>query len=218
MQRVEVKTPHHAGIRIATLVASILLFSMTGILLSIRGTPAWDLRLSTAAHSLVAPLTTVIMRAVTWTGEPIAAGFTALLIVWFWLRERRGTSLLFFVSVTGGAILNELLKRLFTRARPDLFQPLAREIGYSFPSGHTTTAAALYGLCAILLYRSGHRIAALLTLLWVPFVGASRIYLAVHWPSDVLGSLLLGTAWLTLVVSLYDWRLAPPSRPVSREP
>jgi undecaprenyl-diphosphatase len=208
MQRVEVKTPHNAAIRIAIFLCSTLLFSMTGILLSLRGTPGLDRDLSTALHSLVTPLLTAVMRAVTWTGEPIAAGFTALLVVWFWLNGRRATSVLFFFCVTGGAIANELLKRLFTRARPDLFPPLAQEIGFSFPSGHTTTAAAPYGLCAVLLFRSGHRIAALLSLIWVLLVGASRIYLAVHWPSDVLGSLLFGTAWLTIAVSIYDWRLA----------
>ena len=204
MERDEVKRRQKRLVLVGVL---LLLFAGLGILVrSVK--PAADVAVASSVHFLVFPLLTGVMRFITWTGEPIAAGLTLCLVVLLWVRSRRDLSVLFAVSVGGAALANEGIKRVFKRARPDLFAPLAREIGYSYPSGHTTTAAALYGLAAILLARSGHRVPAALLLVWVLLVGFSRVYLAVHWPSDVLGSLLFSSAWLLVVVGGYD-RLAP---------
>ncbi len=213
MDRDEVKRRRKALFLVPVL---LLLFAGLGIAVTAGGRPAADVEIASSIHSLVVPFLTAVMRFVTWTGEPIAAGVTLCLVVLLWLRSRRDLALLFAVSVGGAALANEGIKRLFRRPRPDLFAPLAREIGYSFPSGHTTTAGALYGLAAVLLVRSGHRTSAALLLFWVLLVGFSRIYLAVHWPSDVLGSLLFSSAWLLIVVGGYD-RLAPKSTPPSEE-
>jgi undecaprenyl-diphosphatase len=93
-----------------------------------------------------------------------------------------------------------LLKLLFARPRPNVFPPLTLETSFSFPSGHTMAAVAFYGLIAILLWRDHHYGWALLPGLWVPLVALSRIYLGVHYPSDVLASLAVGTIWLALIL------------------
>jgi membrane-associated phospholipid phosphatase len=96
-------------------------------------------------------------------------------------------------------LLNSLLKLLFARPRPNVFPPLMAETSYSFPSGHTMSAVAVYGLLALLLWQRGQYAWALLPGLWVPLVALSRVYLGVHYPSDVLASLALGTIWLVIV-------------------
>jgi len=207
MDQDEVKRGVSRPLLIIVILVFALLFTGLGISLSRGPITAWDVDLSAALHGLNIPFVTHLMLFVTWTGEPIAAALTILLVLVFWLRSQRRRAILFAVCVGGAALANEGLKRLFTRTRPDLFPPLAREIGFSFPSGHTTTAAALYGLSAILLYRSGHRASAVILVLWVLLVGTSRIYLAVHWPSDVLGSLLFSASWLLAVFTLDDFSL-----------
>ena len=99
----------------------------------------------------------------------------------------------------GNVILNSLLKLLFARPRPNLFPPVVTETSFSFPSGHAMTAVAVYGLLSLLLWQRGRHSWALLAGLWVPLVALSRVYLGVHYPSDVLASLALGTVWLVIV-------------------
>jgi len=80
-----------------------------------------------------------------------------------------------------------------------VFPPLTTETSYSFPSGHAMAAVAVYGVLALLLWQRGKRGWAVLAGAWVPLVAISRVYLGVHYPSDVLASLALGTIWLIIV-------------------
>ena len=102
-------------------------------------------------------------------------------------------------SFGGAILLNSVLKLLFARPRPDLFPPLVVEHSFSFPSGHTMSAIAFYGLLALILWQRGRRSWAVLAGLWVPLVALSRVCLGAHYPSDVLASLAIGTIWLVLV-------------------
>ncbi len=111
--------------------------------------------------------------------------------------------MLFIVSFVGTFLLNSLLKFIFARPRPDLFPPLVVEHSYSFPSGHTMSAIAYFGLLALVLWQRGRRGWAVLAGLWVPLVALSRVYLGAHYPSDVLASLAIGTIWLVIVWFAY---------------
>jgi undecaprenyl-diphosphatase len=100
-------------------------------------------------------------------------------------------------------LLNQVLKLFFARPRPDVFPPLTVEHSYSFPSGHMMAAVSVYGFIALILWKRRQRLLALMSALLIPVVGFTRIYLGVHYPSDVVGALAVGVAWLFLVYAGY---------------
>ena len=134
-------------------------------------------------------------------------GVVALLVVgvsgFLALTGRRRTALLVLGSIAGGLLLSTLLKAGFSRPRPDLVRHGSIVYTSSFPSGHSTMSAVVYLTLGALLARTQASTlvklyimgaAAFLTLL----VGVSRIYLGVHWPTDVLAGWVLGSAWAVL--------------------
>jgi undecaprenyl-diphosphatase len=116
-------------------------------------------------------------------------------------------SALLIVAVVGAALLSMVTKHLFGRARPTAFFRTSAT-GYSFPSGHalnaTCFALALGFILWHLPWRRAAKVAGSLALVaYAMCVGASRIVLGVHYPTDVLGGLLLGLAWVTLLAALF---------------
>ena len=166
---------------------------------------AWDAPLMLAIHRLQTPWLDELMKAITQIGNLGVALVTVLATLWFWRHRRWGELVALLTSVLGAVSLNAVLKIVFARPRPSVFPPLVTEHTYSFPSGHTITAMALYGFLAIILWREHRRIWALLAGALIPLVGFSRIYLGVHYPSDVLGALMLGGLWLLIVVLGLAW-------------
>jgi undecaprenyl-diphosphatase len=122
------------------------------------------------------------------------------------LRARRWLDGLAVALAGGGAwLLTESLKLYYQRARPALVPTPLEMSGYSFPSGHTLGAMVGYGMVLFIALRVVRwpRLRALLLLLlpaMIVLIGASRVYFAVHFPTDVLAGFLVGTAWLLLVV------------------
>jgi undecaprenyl-diphosphatase len=153
-----------------------------------------------------------LMRDVTAFGGTGPLVFITLAgVLYLLLRRRLRTALFLFAAISGGQLLSSLLKLGFDRPRPDLVPHGMTVYSASFPSGHAMMTAVVYLTLAALLARSEsrHRIRAFLLLLAVSvtlLVGVSRIYLGVHWPSDVLGGWMIGSAWAaacwTLVVLL----------------
>jgi membrane-associated phospholipid phosphatase len=146
---------------------------------------------------------------VTWLGS-IYATVSALVIgsiVLFRQHKRRNVFILWFVVVGMGASV-QLGKRTFVRARP-LQVAYYPETGYSFPSGHSATAMAMYGLLGYWFVRSVHRYRRLIgagAVTLILSVGFSRIYLGVHFLSDVLGGYLLGICWVIAGIVLTEWQ------------
>jgi undecaprenyl-diphosphatase len=122
------------------------------------------------------------------------------LALYFALRHRRRL-LPFAIAIFGSLASFELMKALVARPRPPAAIALYREPLYSFPSGHAAMAAAFYGFLAFSLARKNPRSRALIWLaafLLAFLIGFSRVYLGVHYPSDVVAGWLLGGffAWL----------------------
>lgn len=128
---------------------------------------------------------------------------TAAVIIYLLLVRRWGTALFMFVAVAGGQVLSSLLKFGIDRPRPELVSHLVNETSLSFPSGHAMLSAVTYltlgSLAARFLHGRTTKIYVLsLAVLTTLLVGVSRIYLGVHWPSDVLAGWCAGFAWAML--------------------
>jgi undecaprenyl-diphosphatase len=150
-------------------------------------------------------------RDVTSLGSTVVLGIILLAVVGFLLLARqRAAAWLMLGAVLGGVALNNALKLAFARPRPDIVSPLVQVFTASFPSGHATLSAITYLTLGALLGRtqptSGLRIyliglAAFLTGL----VGLSRVYLGVHYPTDVLAGWCIGAAWAMGCWALMKW-------------
>lgn len=113
------------------------------------------------------------------------------------------------LCMAGAAALNVVLKSVFERARPDLWDKLVHESSYSFPSGHSMMSAALALALVAALWNSRWRWWAVgFAALYIPLVGATRLYLGVHYPTDVLAGWLVSGAWVMAVTLLLRSRLA----------
>jgi undecaprenyl-diphosphatase len=133
------------------------------------------------------------------------------------LAQRRHSAIYVLAASIGGASLSIALKSLFDRPRPDVVVHLVNVSSASFPSGHALGAAAIYLTLAALLARelSRRRLRAFtvsVATLIVVIIGLSRIYLGVHWPTDVLAGWCVGAAWAMLcwlVAALLERRASP---------
>jgi undecaprenyl-diphosphatase len=133
-------------------------------------------------------------------------GMTLLLGWWLHRQRERYWLLALAVTVPGGMLLNTVLKFVFHRARPHFDHPLLELSTYSFPSGHAVHATLVYGLLACYLVpraRTRPRQAAIVVAacLLVALVALSRMYLGVHYLSDVLAAIAEGCAWLAVCVT-----------------
>jgi undecaprenyl-diphosphatase len=144
---------------------------------------------------------TDLMLLATYLGDgkvevPLALGAVALL----WVRAGRGSALRLLAAGVSGELFYLALKALFHRPRPDVIERLGGAGWHSYPSGHAMMAPILWSLPLLLLARTaplGRRwpFVALACLI-PPLIAISRLYLGVHYPSDVLGALALGFAWM----------------------
>ena len=141
-------------------------------------------------------------------GAAVLTLMTAIVVGFLLVDKKRAAAWLVLASIAGGTLLSVILKLVFARPRPDVVPHLVAVSSASFPSGHAMLSAVVYLTLGALLSRVEGpprvkiyvlSIAVLLTLL----IGTSRVYLGVHWPTDVLAGWCAGAAWATLC-----WRIA----------
>ena len=152
---------------------------------------------------------TVFMKSVTYmaSAEFLKIAYAVLVLNYF-LRKNWKRAVEIGLAGLGGFAINYLMKLYFHRTRPlhPLMDPLQN---YSFPSGHATSAIIFYGLLAYLLWKTDipnvyRYFLTSLLFLFALLIGFSRIYLRLHYPSDVLAGIFIGFAWLALSVWLFE--------------
>lgn len=144
-----------------------------------------------------------------WGVVPLDIG----ILGWLVYRRRFRDGLFFGLSVVGSLIINLAAKNHFGRVRPELWLSLSPETTYSFPSGHAMGSVTL-GVALIMLFwpTRGRWLVLVLASAFIGLVGLSRVYLGVHYPSDILAGWAAGTAWVVLMYELVARRSpTPPS-------
>jgi len=158
-------------------------------------------------HSAATPALTTFFLTVTAFGSVEAMVILGVLVAAALARKRRWTSLaIWLTAVGGGAVLNQILKALFERPRPFFDHPLLVESSYSFPSGHAMGSLVAYGMLAyfavLVLGSWRRRVAAVFAAsLLVVLIGLSRMYLGVHYFSDVAAGYAAGGLWLSALIT-----------------
>jgi len=163
------------------------------------------------------PALTVFMRFVSHFGKLWVLAVLSVSVggALLWARSHRRLYA-FAATVVGGAILNPALKEVYQRARPSGIEVLGTAHGYSFPSGHAMGATLFFGSLAYVIYfsidhsRRLRVLAVTLCALLTVTIGASRVYLGVHYLSDVVAGFFAGLCWLAVCLSGTDawvrWR------------
>src|SRR5688572_29283480 len=144
----------------------------------------------------------------------LGTGVIVLMIVaisgmFLWLTKHKHSALLLMVSTAGGILLNGLLKAGFDRPRPQVFEWGQHTVSSSFPSGHAMSAATVYMTVAYLAARLQRRhFSRVLTLIAavivVVLIAISRLYLGVHYPSDVAAGVLIGIGWAAFCMAMLE--------------
>ena len=163
----------------------------------------FDATVRTGVHDLASPWLTAAIEALTWLGTlGVLALFGVIAEIVLIRAGRLWDAKLLLVTMGGAVILENALKFSIQRPRPPPFfgtDPTT----FSYPSGHALFSLCFYGALAVVLGRTGvpRAVAGAAALILVGAIGFTRIYLGVHYPSDVLGGYLVATAWLGTVLA-----------------
>ncbi len=183
------------------LVAPLLVFAALGEDVHSSQPVPFDQSILEWLHARATPTLDAVMLVITNVGgaEALLVLLAGLLLGLLWLRRWRDAAFA-LVAFGGAEVTNLLLKALFARARPHLWPALSVETSFGFPSGHATGSVALAAIVAILLWKTRWRVPALLIgVLFGSLVSVSRLYLGVHYPSDVIAGASMSLAWVTLL-------------------
>ena len=201
------------GIRWGLVGAGLLLAYLAGLAIGLAvraagwwtaGAP-WEYAVLAAAHATVSPALDVVMLTLPWIGTNYTLmPVVALAVVWLWRRRLRREAVHLLVVQLGSALLNPALKFSLVRERPHIY-PLRGQFALpSFPSGHAIAVTAVVFTAACLARRrAGVRWPLLVAGAFWVVVMYSRLYLAVHWPTDVIAGIVVGSIWLATTLAAF---------------
>lgn len=202
-----------ASIRNLLLSSLVLLASFIMVASSVdRGrTKAIDTQVVHWFQQFRHPLLNKIMLFFSFIGDTIPVTVISILVMFILYRffHQRIELFLFSFVLIGSTSSTILLKSYYQRERPQL-EMLVMEEGFSFPSGHSMAALSLYGIVTFLLWRhvlnlSGRKILLLCSIIFILIIGVSRMYLGVHYPSDVVGAYLFSGFWLMFSIAIFQY-------------
>lgn len=173
----------------------------------------FDTAVISFVQGLETPWLTTVLTSFTWMGSGYAVAPMALIlaaILYFGLHVRPQAWLLLIV-IAGTPLFNTLLKLYFKRERPDIHRILDAH-GFSFPSGHAMISFSLYAIIAFIAWgfikkTAGRVMLLLFTVSMILTISISRIYLGVHYPSDIVGGFTVSALWLTIAITIYSYWL-----------
>lgn len=178
-----------------------------------KETEVFDTTVLFSLRQIHKPGLNALMKGITFLGEPgfliaLTIGIGSILL----LQRRVAEGIALPVSALGATGLNYLLKDVFARARPELWERSVNVNFYSFPSGHATVSLVIYGLIGYLLAthlsRNWRVWVVVATVLLILAIGLSRLYLGVHWPTDVIAGYAAGLVWLiACILTLRLWQV-----------
>ena len=175
-------------------------------LIFLRGEIPFDPWIQSAVLQLRDPMVTRLLTLLTYTANwQFITGVCLILLILPWTRRFPG--LILSASPLFSTLLYKLIKEILQRPRPEEALHLIRQGGFSFPSGHAMTGLVFYGLVLYFFLSSiknssTRRVLLSVGVVYIFFIGFSRIYLGVHYPSDVLAGWCLGGLQLMLILRL----------------
>jgi len=209
-----------SSIQLRSAIGSVVIFTGVWIFTMLStaltaGVPMlpWDQAVIDTLRSHVTPQTLKVFAGLTHLADPrtltVLCVFGTLVLL---VRRQPGLACAWVLAIAGNGVLNQRLKLFVGRVRPLDADGSVLAQGLSFPSGHSSGAVVTYGMLAYLALRVLPKVwylpAVLLALVLILAVGASRVLLGVHFPSDVLAGFASGSAWLALCVTsveLVSW-------------
>ena len=200
-----IRSRFHPARDAAIALAAVLLFAWLAQMASGVRVPEFDTAGRDAVHALARPWLTVVMKAASLVGGgwglwPVGA----MTVAWLARAGRRRDAVLFAIAVVGANLVDEAIKLFFHRPRPEPWFGYPLPSTYSFPSGHAFVSFCFFLCLAEILIRAAWPLAAKVAM-WsgalacTLTIGLSRVYLGVHYPTDVLGGYAAGIVWITLI-------------------
>ncbi|HEV2619930.1 MAG TPA: phosphatase PAP2 family protein, partial [Acidobacteriaceae bacterium] len=162
-------------------------------------------------HAHDTPALTRLAFTLSFIGSPLALGpGITLAAVVLWAVKLRRDAMLLILAIGGAGLIDTMLKLHFRRIRPNVPWALVTEHSFSFPSGHSAGAVVLYGIVTYLIWSHLHdfveRAGVIASaLLLIAGIGASRVYIGVHYPTDVAAGYLVGLLWLLSLIGANEY-------------
>lgn len=189
-------------------ISLVVLFSYLATAISQNKISHFDEPIISVVQAVEEPWLTTLAKLLATIGSgSVVVSIALILAVLLYFLRRREQALLVLVVILGSGALNQILKIVFRRERPDIHRIM--EIGgFSFPSGHAMLAMSLYGILAYILWRNVKTAASRVLLVsaavvMILAIGTSRIYLGVHYPSDIVGGISISAVWLIISTTFY---------------
>ncbi len=161
------------------------------------------------AANMISPGSTEFMKTVTWFASStfLKIAYAVVIIIYLCRKDWKRSVEIGIIGI-GGFLVNYVMKNSFSRPRPE--NPLIDKLhNFSFPSGHATSAFIFYGLLAYIIWKTeipkAYRLlVAFLLISFALLIGFSRVYLRVHYPSDVMAGFCIGFAWLVFTIWMFE--------------
>jgi membrane-associated phospholipid phosphatase len=205
---VEARDNRHSRRRLILLAVLVAAFTAEAVALPDAGGMGLDHVVANALQAHATQSGEIVFTWISWLGDTALAGLLVAAVALLTWKRRYSAAVTVVVAGVGAPLIDVLLKRIFQRGRPDFALELIAGVTWSFPSGHAMSSLVGFGVIAYFRQEreldTMKRVLIVLTAaLVIAAIGFSRLYLGVHYLSDVLGGFLAGAIWLLACIEAY---------------